>query len=45
MSDAATQHRELHHAAPEPGRYEPMNPKWLADFRFDAHSGLMSDIA
>jgi len=29
---------------PELGR-EPMNPEWLADFRFDTHSGLKSDIA
>ena len=28
----------------EPGR-EPINPEWLADFRFDTHSPLKSDIA
>jgi hypothetical protein len=28
----------------EPGR-EPINPEWLADFRFDTHSLLKSDIA
>jgi len=45
MSATASRHREVHHAAPEPGGYEPINPKCLADFRFDAHSGLASDIA
>jgi hypothetical protein len=35
----------VHHAAPEPGGHEPINPQWLADFRFDAHSGLTTDIA
>ena len=24
---------------------EPINPEWLADFRFDTHSGLKSDTA
>ena len=26
-------HREVHHAAPEPGKGDPINPEWLADFR------------
>ena len=45
MEASASPHREAHHAAPERGGYEPINPNWLADFRFDAHSGLKSDIA
>jgi hypothetical protein len=45
MDATASPHREEHHAAPEPGGYEPINPEWLADFRFDAHSGLTLDIA
>ncbi|MEH2548820.1 hypothetical protein V1283_005465 [Bradyrhizobium sp. AZCC 2262] len=45
MEATASPHREVHHAAPEPGGYESINPKWLANFRFDAHSGLTSDIA
>jgi hypothetical protein len=44
MDATAAPHREVHHAAPGPGG-EPINPKWLADFRFDTHSGLTSDIA
>ena len=45
MDATAAPHRELHHAATEPGGYVPINPKWLADFRFDAHSEFTSYIA
>ena len=45
MDATAAPHREAHHAAPEPDDYDPINPEWLADVRFDAHSGLTSDIA
>jgi hypothetical protein len=45
MDATAPPHREVHHGAPEPGGYDPIHPKWLADFRFDAHSGLTSYIA
>jgi hypothetical protein len=41
----ASPHREVNHAAPGAGGDESINPTRLADFRFDAHSGLMSDIA
>jgi hypothetical protein len=41
MEATASPLREVHHA-PEPGGDEPINPKWLTDFRFDAHSGLTS---
>jgi hypothetical protein len=44
MEATASPLREVHHA-PEPGGNELINPKWLMDFRFDAHSGLTSDIA
>ena len=45
MDATASSRREAHHAAPEPVGREPINPKWLADFRFDTHFGLTSDIA
>jgi hypothetical protein len=45
MDVTASPHREVHHAAPGAGSDESINPRRLADFRFDAHSGLMSDIA
>ena len=45
MDATASPHREAHHAAPEPGGYEPINSKWLAGFRFDAQTGLTTDNA
>jgi hypothetical protein len=43
--EATEANRDTEEAAIEKANRELVNPEWLADFRFDTHFGLKSDIA